>query len=58
MSTGTPQSWTDDPEEAAAVEAMYRVVAEMARSLHAFTGARYADPSGGHRVGPVARIER
>ncbi|NUP28133.1 MAG: hypothetical protein HOQ36_03635 [Nocardia sp.] len=48
MNTDT---WSDNAEENAAVEAMYRMVAEMAAVLNGFDDARFADPSGGYRVG-------
>ncbi|MGW0179562.1 hypothetical protein [Nocardia sp. NPDC003345] len=56
MSITEPRGWTDDPEEAAAVEAMNRVVAEMAQALYTCPDARYTDPSGGHRIEAVDRI--
>ncbi|MGW1738114.1 hypothetical protein ACWCPQ_04815 [Nocardia sp. NPDC001965] len=48
MNTDT---WSDDAEENTAVEAMYRMVAEMTAVLNGFDGARFTDPSGGYRVG-------
>lgn len=51
MSPDTDRAWTTDTEETQAIEAVYRVVIEMAGVLHAFDGARYTDPSGGHTVG-------
>ncbi|MGI5217449.1 hypothetical protein [Nocardia sp. CA-290969] len=51
MTTGTPELRSGDPAEIAAVDAMYRLVGEMAALLHGFDEARYTDPSGGFTVG-------
>ncbi|WP_280400610.1 hypothetical protein [Nocardia carnea] len=51
MNTGTPEFRSGDPVETAAVEAMYRLVGEMAALLHGFEEARDTDPSGGFTVG-------
>lgn len=51
MTTATPDFGSGDTAEDTAVEAMYRLVGEMAALLHGFDEARYTDPSGGFTVG-------
>ncbi|WP_156959862.1 hypothetical protein [Nocardia sp. BMG51109] len=48
----TPTStWSTDPEENAAVEDLYEMLAGLSELLHDCAEARYGDPSGGHTVG-------
>jgi hypothetical protein len=51
MSIDTPDTWSADSAENTAVDAMYRLVGDMAALLRGFDEARYTDPSGGFTIG-------